>query len=132
MAYKLSPSKSKKVSEQIDVDGQILDINVNVAKTSLHFNEAYNNVLRLQNVDITSDNVVEQFEQLGNAVIELLEVILGKKQTETLINAYDEDYIQLLEDIVPFIDQKIKPAMIEYSKEKQRIAAEKYKQNKIK
>lgn len=131
MAYKLSRKVNNQLTEQIELDnGEILDIKINIGRLSLHFNEAYNKILRLQGVKPNVTDVAQHFETLGNAAIDFIRLVLGKENTDTLLKHYEDDYISLLEEIVPFIEQNVKPAVIEYGKQKQKIASEKYKKNK--
>lgn len=124
MAYKLK--KSKKISEQIELeDGTIIDIDINVGKMSLDFNKEYNKVTRVQMLNPS----VENLEKLGKAAIEFYAFVLGAENTEKLIEYYDDNYLEMIENIMPFINERVKPTMEAYIKAKN-TAAKKYKKGK--
>lgn len=50
-------------------------------------------------------------EAYGKAVIAFFETIFGDDQTAELLAIYENDYTQMLLDIVPFIQDEIMPAL---------------------
>lgn len=127
MAYKLS--KSKRLIEQIELDdGTMIDVNINVGQLSMDFNKEYNKVLRAQDLEKS----VENLEELGKVTIDFIGFVIGKENTNTLLEYYENNYMELLEMIVPFIEDCVKPAMIAYIEEKNKTAQTKYKQRKTK
>jgi hypothetical protein len=50
-------------------------------------------------------------EAYGKAVIAFMGTIFGDDQTAELLTIYENDYTQLLLDIVPFIQDEIMPAL---------------------
>jgi len=125
MAYKLK--KSKQLIEQIELDDNtILNVKINVGEMSMTFNEEYNKVLRAQELEKS----VENLQILGETTIEFIGFVIGKENTEILLKYYENNYMELLEQIVPFIEECVKPAMIAYIEQKNKIARSKYKKRK--
>lgn len=125
MTYKLS--RSKKLVERIELDdGTLIDININVGEMSLNFNKEYNKVTRIKLLETNAENI----ELLGQAAIDFYAFVLGKENVEKLIDYYDNNYLEMIEQITPFVEDVVKPTMIKYIKEKNRIAGEKYKKRK--
>lgn len=57
-------------------------------------------------------------EAIGEAIVELFTIVFGKEQTETMVKLYEDNYLDLLVDVTPFLIEEIKPAIVEASKSK--------------
>ena len=124
MAYKLN--KAKRLIEEIELeDGQIINVDINVGKISIDFNKHYNNILRLQN--IKGEPTPQDLEDLGVAIIELITLVVGADGSKRILEYYNDNYMDLLENILPFIVDVVSPAIKNYIKEKNTDAAGKYK-----
>lgn len=49
------------------------------------------------------------YENLGQAVVELLRLLFGDEQASQIVEMYEQRYIELLVDFAPFIMQEIQP-----------------------
>lgn len=49
------------------------------------------------------------YSQLGQGVIDLMDVVFGKINTQKLITFYTGNYIEMIQDIMPFITDVVKP-----------------------
>lgn len=127
MGYKLS--KTKKIIDTLDLpDGRVLEVKANIGVIAADFNKVYNNILLLQKSKATP----EKAEKLSDAVIGLMTLTLGDENTSILLDYYERDYIELMEQIVPFIEGVFIPEIKKYAKDKQKAASENYKHSKRK
>ena len=51
----------------------------------------------------------EGIEKLGNAVIDVIEAVFGKEDAKTILEFYDHRYIELCQEVVPFITGEVIP-----------------------
>ena len=63
-------------------------------------------------------------EAMGNAIIGLFKVVFGNKQTDQILQIYDNRALEMLGDIAPFIAEVIAPRV----QEAQQRIQERYKQ----
>ena len=63
-------------------------------------------------------------EAMGNAIIGLFKVVFGAKQTDQILQIYDNRALEMLGDIAPFIAEVIAPRV----QEAQQRIQERYKQ----
>lgn len=123
--YKIS--REKKIIEQLELEGsEVLEINIDVEKTSKEFNTAYNEVIkaekRMNELKLMADSEkpigIDIEKDYGTAIISLFEVIFGKENTDKILKYYENRYIEMSAEVFPFIIQVIFPRMQEYTQEK--------------
>lgn len=130
MAYKVN--RSSKITEQLELgDEKIIDVEINVTKIASDFNKAYNNIIRAQiaygNGDKSNpEEVVKVMGDIGNAVISLFDLVFGEDAVD-IIDFYKGDHIEMMLEVVPFINDVIVPRINEFVKEKKQTAAKNYK-----
>lgn len=66
-----------------------------------------------------SDDANQRFERLGHAVVDMLEAVFGEEDTALILEFYDNRYIELTKEVVPFITKCVIPRCIEIKKENQ-------------
>ena len=67
----------------------------------------------------SSEDADQRFERLGHAVVNILEAVFGKEDTELILDFYENRYIELTKEVVPFITKCVIPRCIEIKKENQ-------------
>ena len=67
----------------------------------------------------STDDAAFRFERLGHAVVDILEAVFGKEDTQTILDFYDGRYIELTKEVIPFITTRVIPRCIEIKKENQ-------------
>lgn len=60
----------------------------------------------------------EDLKEYGEAAIALLQLVFGDENTEKILEFYEDDYIQLVFDVMPFIYEVIIPEVSRESKRK--------------
>lgn len=110
--------RKKLFTEQLKIsnpDGKELIIDVELSlDTQLREFES-----KFRNIEIINSHInagTATYSQLGQGVIDLMEVVFGKLNTQKLISFYTGNYIEMIQDIMPFITDVVKP---EFDKQKQ-------------
>lgn len=110
--------RRKLFTEQLKIsnpDGKELIINVELSlDTQMREFES-----KYRNIEIINSHVnagTATYSQLGQGIIDLMEVIFGKTNAQNIINFYTGNYIEMIQDIMPFITEVVKP---EFDKQKQ-------------
>lgn len=110
--------RKKLFTEQIKIsnpDGKelIIDVELSLDTQLREFESKYRNI-EIINSHINAGTAT--YSQLGQGVIDLMEVVFGKLNTQKLISFYTGNYIEMIQDIMPFITDVVKP---EFDKQKQ-------------
>ena len=66
------------------------------------------------------EEVQECVEKLGRAVADLLEAVFGTEDAEKIIQFYEGRYIEMSQEVIPFITQCVIPKIIEMKKDNKR------------
>lgn len=94
-----------------------------IYKVNLHVEDViskYNNLRRLlgeADRQRKEKQTEESYKQLGEVIVELIRIIFGDEQASDMIDFYENRVIELLLDVVPFINNEIQPKMDEVSSE---------------
>ncbi len=118
--YKIT--REKVLKEQLEIDGVVFDVDFNVTKMANDLMKNYSHIGVLEAEIKTTDvkEVSKQYEKLGLAFKQLLNIIFGEEQTNKMLLMYEDDYASLMNDLIPFINDIIIPKVKEVSEEKQR------------
>lgn len=66
------------------------------------------------------------FETLGNAMVDLLQAVFGEENAKILLDFYEDSYIEMSREVLPFISNVVIPRMIEIRKDNQKALLGKY------
>ena len=66
------------------------------------------------------------FERLGAAVVNLFEAVFGREDTATIVQFYDNRYIEMGREVTPFITQVVIPQCIKIKQENQQSILQSY------
>ena len=131
MAYQIR--KSTKISEQLQLgDDLIIDVEINPSKMATAIMTGYNDIIRskltLEKIGKAKniEDIPEQVQEIGIAFINLFNLIFGEENTLKIIDYFEKDYADMLEQILPFITDAVLPACKQAAKEKQEKAAKQY------
>lgn len=72
-------------------------------------------------------NPEQGLETLGNAVTDILEAVFGSEDTKIIIAFYDNRYVEMCQEVVPFITQVVVPRIREMTQENKKQVAAGYK-----
>lgn len=119
MAWKLK--RNQKITEKLELDdGQIITIELDIPKMIKQFTQGYNAILRLKvkGAKINNENIESYYNELGEAFINLMNIVFGEDNANKILNYYDDNFIACIDNVVPFIEQVINPHFKNYNKEK--------------
>lgn len=103
--------RKQKFIEQFQVenpDGEQLTLDVEIALDK-QFNDFQKNFRAMEVANIEIQKGSFDYKKLGYAVIGIMNVVFGEKNAEKLIAFYGANYIELIEDVMPFIIDVVKP-----------------------
>lgn len=72
------------------------------------------------------EEIQKSVEILGTAVVDLLEAVFGTEDTEKTIQFYEGRYIEMSQEVIPFITQCVIPKLIEMKKDNKRAVLSGY------
>lgn len=90
-----------------------LTVDIDVDRILKQYMEAGSTVAKAQE---SVKNGTGQEEALGEAILALFCLIFGEDQTKQLVDFYGERYLEMLSDVVPFINDVITPRIMEARK----------------
>ena len=101
--YKIK--RDKKFKEQLEVENDngeklTLDVEITLDKQLNEFTKNWRN-LEVMNINVQQGKV--DYMQMGNAVISIMGVVFGENDAKKLIDFYNCNYIELIQDILQFI-----------------------------
>ena len=128
MAYQIK--KSDRITENLE----LLDKNNDVALT-IHIDIEIGRIAKeyrqLQIELAEAQNMISQgsetaFEVFGNAVIKLFRCLFGDENTQKILEYFENDYMEMAVQCMPFISDVVQPAIEKYSRSKREIMANNY------
>lgn len=145
MAYQAKRQKRfREEFELVDESGDVkhtLYVDLDTDDIIPKINRKYTDLTRMlaeinetKRKEITSTEEADQkYELLGNAVVNMLEAVFGKENTEVILEFYENRYIELVKEVLPFITKCVIPRCMEIRKENQNRILESYnrKQRRI-
>lgn len=131
--------RSKKYVEDfelVDAEGNIkhtLHISLDADDMTVKINRKYVALTRALSETTEAKRKVETaedlqgvFETLGNAMVDLLQAVFGEENAKILLDFYEDSYIEMSREVLPFISNVVIPRMIEIRKDNQKALLGKY------
>ena len=72
------------------------------------------------------EEIQKSVEILGTAVVDLLEAVFGTEDAEKIIQFYEGRYIEMSQEVIPFITQCVIPKLTEMKKDNKRAVLSGY------
>lgn len=129
MAYQIK--KSGRITEDLELlgsDGTVeitLHIDINTDRIAGGFRKAEIDLLNAQR-NIKKGESTEALENYGIAVIELFKLIFGEENANAMIEYFDGQYTDMLLQVMPFINDEIKPRIAEAVAAQKAVIANNY------
>ena len=131
MAYQAKRSKKYVEDfELVDAEGNIkhtLHISLDADDMTVKINRKYVALTRALSETTEAKRKVETaedlqgvFETLGNAMVDLLQAVFGEENAKILLDFYEDSYIEMSREVLPFISNVVIPRMIEIRKDNQK------------
>ncbi len=137
MAYQAKRSKKYVEDfELVDAEGNIkhtLHISLDADDMTVKINRKYAALTRALSETTeakrkaeTAEDLQGVFETLGNAMVDLLQAVFGEENAKILLDFYEDSYIEMSREVLPFISNVVIPRMIEIRKDNQKALLGKY------
>ncbi len=141
MAYQARKrERFEEILELVDKKGNIVHsirVQLDPDDIVIKLNRKYNALTRalanskeLQRKELSNTELEKSFEKLGRAVTDLFEAVFGKEDADTIVQFYDNRYIEMTQEVIPFITQCVIPRCAEINKRNQKLTLGKYTRNK--
>lgn len=132
MAYQ---AKRRKIYEEdfqlVDEHGNIvhtlkvsLDADSIVGKLSKKHVALVNALKNVQNAKNTASE--DALTVLGDTVIDILEAVFGKEDAKTIIDFYDNRYVEMCQEVMPFVTGTVVPEVRKISQENKKQVLSQY------
>ena len=136
MAYKLT--RSEKIVEEIQLGEEVLKVEIDVEKIGTKIFEVYNRLFTKQkelsnaidNELITTTEKENVITKYGEVIIELICLIFGEENAEKILKFYENNFIEMAQQVTPFITEVVVPVVTEDLNKKQKQTDERKKQLK--
>lgn len=122
--------------ELVDENGNVfktlhiqLDADEMVAKLNRKYTElcrALTETTEIKRKSQSNEEISDCIEKLGNAVIQMFEAVFGEEDTKTIVSFYDNRYIEMCQEVVPFIKNVVIPRIRKIKRENQKITLTPY------
>ena len=128
MAYQIK--KSDRITENLELlDGNnnvtlTIHIDIEIGRIAKEYRQLQIELAEAQNM--TSQGNEMAFEVFGNAVIKLFRCIFGDENTQKILEYFENDYMEMAVQCMPFISDVVQPAIEKYSRSKREIMANNY------
>ena len=106
----------------IDADSMIVNINRKYCALTRAMCETSEMTRRAEN----ADEIAGCIDVLGRAVVDLLEAVFGTEDAKTIVEFYENRYVEMSQEVLPFISQVVIPRMIEIRNENKKSTLDKY------
>lgn len=137
MAYQAKRSKKYVEDfELVDAEGNIKhtlhisldadDMTVKINRKYVALTRALSETTEAKRKVETAENLQGVFETLGNAMVDLLQAVFGEENAKILLDFYEDSYIEMSREVLPFISNVVIPRMIEIRKDNQKALLGKY------
>jgi len=129
--------RSSRIVEELKVGDEVIKINLNpnellknYRRAELDIVKAQQEIVKLQKEGVESDKISQALEVYGNAIINLFKLIFGDKNTKIILDFYEDNYAEMAEEVIPYINEVITPKIKEVAEEQKQKLRKKYKPRK--
>lgn len=106
----------KTLHVELDADDMVAKINRKYTALCNVLNET----TEIKRKSQSNEEIQNCIETLGNAVIQLFEAVFGVEDATTIVDFYDNRYIEMCNEIVPFITKVVIPRIYSIKKQNQK------------
>jgi len=117
-------SKSGEVKAVLTVNLDVTRIARSYRTNMLAISKAQENVRQMKPC---SDNFDQAVEELGNATIAAYNLVFGEENTAVMLEFFENEYLEMLEQTMPFIFDVVQPAVQAYVQRQKNNVKSKYK-----
>lgn len=108
---------------------KVIHVEFNADAMAREFNTARNGIIRAQR-EVSKGEVSDKYTSFGEAVIEIFRVVFGEENTREIIEFYENNYLEMVSELMPFITDVAAPAVQQAVDAKKQQLANNYKFNR--
>lgn len=105
---------------------KVIHVEFNADAMVREFNAARNGIIRAQ-AEANKSDVSDKYTTFGEAVIEIFRVVFGEENTREIIKFYENNYFEMVSELMPFITDVAAPAVQQAVDAKKQQLANNYK-----
>lgn len=102
------------------------DMTVKISRKYTALVRAMSETTEMKRKAESAEELENCMEKLGQAVIDMLEAVFGVEDTKTIVEFYENRYIEMSREVLPFISQVVIPRMQELAAENRKSIRQKY------
>ena len=102
------------------------DMTVKISRKYTALVRAMSETTEMKRKAESAEELENCMEKLGQAVIDMLEAVFGEEDTKTIVEFYENRYIEMSREVLPFISQVVIPRMQELAAENRKSIRQKY------
>ncbi len=127
MGFKVKRFKKTEELELVNEEGvteKVISIRLDRAGIAEKASKKYVEIQRLQALAkrAKKDGENELVTQLGQVVIDFFEIIFGEENAKTILEFYEGNYVEMIMEIMPFIQTKVLPVIRAAAQQNRRAA----------
>lgn len=115
-----------KVAHTLHVDLDADDMIPKINRKYIALTKALAETERLKKNSNDAGEVQQCFEVLGRAVVDLIEAVFGEEDVRTIVEFYENRYIEMTQEVLPFISGVVIPRMTEIRNENKKLTLSGY------
>lgn len=101
------------VAHTLHVELDADDVVVKITRKYTDLMRAYADTTGMGSKVLSTEEASQRFEKLGRAVTDVIEAVFGKNDATTILDFYENRYVEMTKEVVPFITQVVIPRCIE-------------------
>ncbi len=105
---------------------KVLHIEFNADRMAREFNTARNGIIRAQK-EVNEGKAADAYTAFGKAAIEMFKVVFGEENTLAILEFYENNYVEMVSELMPFITDVAAPAVQQAVDAKKQQLANNYK-----
>lgn len=123
--------RSQRVQEDIKLGDEVISINLDVDSIATNFRKCQVDLIKaeqkLKSLKQGETDGEVAIEEYGNALIALLRLVFGEENTAKVLNFYENNYVELSLQVIPFVAGVIVPAVTQSLQNTKQQMAQRYK-----
>lgn len=137
MAYQAKRSKKlEEIFELVDENGKVvhtLHVSLDADDMVASINRKYTALTRalsetseMQRKAESREDLEQAMEVLGRATVDLIDAVFGTENAKVILDFYENRYVEMSREVLPFIGQVVMPRLAEIRKENRNMMFQKY------
>lgn len=123
--------RSQKIQEDIKLGDEVISLNLDVDSIANNFRQCQVDLIKaeqkLKDIKQSETDGEVAIEEYGNALIALLRLVFGEENTVKILNFYENNYVELSLQVIPFVAGTIVPAVTQSLQNTKQQMAQYYK-----